>query len=67
MLVYVFIGMLLDRWLNTEPWFVIAGSLVGIVAFFVQLMKLVKRLDASTKHYKKEEARDNSTEPGDKS
>jgi ATP synthase protein I len=54
MLVYIFIGYFLDRWLDTEPWFLIAGALVGMVAFFVQLFKLVKRLEADSKRAKEE-------------
>jgi ATP synthase protein I len=53
MLVYIFIGYFLDRWLETEPWFLIAGSVVGMVAFFYQLYKLVKRLEADSRNRKK--------------
>ena len=60
MLVYIFIGYFLDRWLDTTPWFLIAGALVGMVAFFVQLFKLVKRLEADSKRAKEE--RDSNTE-----
>ena len=49
MLVYVLIGYLLDRWLDTEPWFILVGSVVGMVAFFVQLVRLSKRLSAHDK------------------
>jgi ATP synthase protein I len=53
MLVYIFIGFFLDRWLKTEPWFLIAGAVVGMVAFFYQLFKLVKRLEADSRNRKK--------------
>jgi F0F1-type ATP synthase assembly protein I len=43
MLFYVFAGYLLDRWLKTEPWLLIAGSVVGMIAFFFQIVRLAKR------------------------
>ncbi len=53
MLVYIFIGYLLDRWLDTTPWLLIVGAVVGMVAFFFQLFKLVKRLEADAKSRKR--------------
>jgi len=52
MLVYIFIGYFLDRWLDTKPWLMIVGSIIGMVAFFVQLYRLVQRLDAHHQHKK---------------
>lgn len=57
MLVYIFIGFFLDRWLDTAPWFLIAGALVGMVAFFYQLFKLVKRLEADSARRKRDNGR----------
>ena len=45
MLVYIFIGYFLDRWLDTTPWLMIVGSIIGMIAFFVQLYRLVQRLN----------------------
>jgi len=44
MLAYIFIGYFLDRWLDTTPWLLIAGAITGMFAFFIQLVRLVKRL-----------------------
>lgn len=45
MLVYIFIGYFLDRWLDTAPWLLLVGSVVGMFAFYVQLYRLVQRLN----------------------
>ncbi len=50
MLVYVFIGYFLDKWLDTAPWFIVIGSIVGMVAFFLQLAKIAKRMSRSSKN-----------------
>ncbi len=44
MLFYVLAGYLIDRWLDTAPWFILIGSVLGMIAFFVQLVRLSKRL-----------------------
>ena len=44
MLVYVIGGYLLDRWLETEPWLLILGAVIGMIAFFVQIVKLSRDL-----------------------
>ena len=33
------IGYVLDRWLNTDPWFLLAGLTAGIVVGFNELIK----------------------------
>ena len=33
------IGFLLDRWLGTEPWLLIAGLATGIIVGFYELVK----------------------------
>lgn len=45
MVVWVLGGYFLDRWLETTPWLTVAGGVVGMVAFFFQLMRLVKNLE----------------------
>jgi len=37
------IGILLDRWLQTSPWFTILFFLFGVAAGFVTLLKDLKR------------------------
>ncbi|MBO6574097.1 MAG: AtpZ/AtpI family protein [Rhodothermales bacterium] len=48
-LVYVAIGYLLDRWLDTSPWFLVAGAVVGMIAFFLQLVRVVRQMNAGSK------------------
>ena len=55
MLVYIFIGYFLDRWLDTTPWLMIVGSVVGMIAFYVQLYKLVQRLNPPRKQEQDDE------------
>ncbi len=55
MLVYIFIGYFLDRWLDTTPWLMIVGSVVGMIAFYVQLYKLVQRLNPPRQHEQDDE------------
>lgn len=49
MVVYVMGGYFVDRWLETEPVFLIIGSVLGMVAFFVQVVRLSKRLSRKDK------------------
>ncbi len=44
MVVYVGIGWLIDRWQDTTPIFLIVGSVVGMFAFFAQLIRVSKEL-----------------------
>jgi F0F1-type ATP synthase assembly protein I len=46
MVVWVGIGWLVDRWQDTTPAFLIVGSVVGMIAFFVQLIRVSKELSA---------------------
>lgn len=39
------LGFLLDRWLDTSPWLIIAGVVLGSYAGFVQLWRLMKQQD----------------------
>ena len=47
-LFYVVVGYLADRWLGTEPWLLIVGAVVGMISFFVQLARVVRRLNEDT-------------------
>lgn len=49
MVVYVGIGWLIDRWQDTTPVFLIVGSVVGMIAFFAQLMRVTKELSAKNR------------------
>ena len=37
------LGLLADRWLGTDPWLVVIGSLVGIYSGFVNVWQLLKK------------------------
>jgi len=37
------IGYLLDRWMNTTPWFLVGGLMFGIIVGFVELARVVWR------------------------
>jgi ATP synthase protein I len=38
-------GYLLDRWLDTAPWLLVAGVALGTAAAFVWLYRIAARLD----------------------
>jgi ATP synthase protein I len=40
------LGYLLDRWLGTEPWLVIAGVIIGSYAGFVRVWAQLKDQDS---------------------
>ena len=49
MVVYVGLGWLVDRWLDTTPTFLIVGGVLGMIAFFVQLLRVSHELTARQK------------------
>jgi ATP synthase protein I len=38
------IGWLLDRWLGTDPWLLVAGLVLGAIAGFYQFIRLTSKL-----------------------
>ena len=38
------VGWLLDRWLGTSPWLIVVGILVGSVAGFMHLIRVMSRI-----------------------
>jgi F0F1-type ATP synthase assembly protein I len=48
MVVYILLGYLADRWLGTDPWLLLAGAGLGMLAFFVQLFRIVRRMNAAS-------------------
>lgn len=38
------VGWLLDRWLGTKPWLMVAGIVLGAAAGFYELVKLSSKL-----------------------
>ena len=41
----VFLGYMLDRWLGTEPWLLLVLLLLGIAAGFKSVYRLIKEID----------------------
>ncbi len=39
------VGYFLDRWLNTAPWLLIIGTVLGTVGAFTSLYRIMSRLD----------------------
>ncbi len=38
------LGWLLDRWLGTSPWLLVAGLVLGIVAGFYEFLRIASKL-----------------------
>ncbi|NNG04700.1 MAG: hypothetical protein HKM95_11445 [Inquilinus sp.] len=43
------IGIVLDKWLGTQPWLLILFFLIGCVAAFLNVYRLGQRLDREAK------------------
>jgi F0F1-type ATP synthase assembly protein I len=43
----ILIGYLLDRWLNTGPWMVITGVVLGLISAIIGLVRILNRLTSS--------------------
>ncbi len=54
MVIYIGIGWLIDRWQETTPLFLIIGSVVGMVAFFAQLLRVTKELTSKNEAKKRD-------------
>lgn len=55
------LGYLVDGWLGTSPWGILLGSLFGVIAVFVVLVRLVAELNTqSAQRYGKRSAGANS-------
>jgi ATP synthase protein I len=39
------LGLLLDRWLGTSPWLLVAGIVLGSVVGLYQFVRLTSRID----------------------
>ncbi|HEY0097448.1 MAG TPA: AtpZ/AtpI family protein [Pyrinomonadaceae bacterium] len=38
------LGWVLDRWLGTTPWLIVAGIIIGSVAGFMHLIRVMSRI-----------------------
>jgi len=43
----IIIGYLLDRWLNTGPWMVVTGIVLGLTSAVIGLVRVLNRLNRS--------------------
>ena len=43
----ILVGYLLDQWLNTDPWMVIAGIVLGLTSAIIGLIRIMNRLNRS--------------------
>jgi len=41
----ILVGYLLDRWLNTGPWMVITGIVLGLTSAIIGLVRVMNRLN----------------------
>jgi F0F1-type ATP synthase assembly protein I len=41
----ILVGYLLDRWLNTAPWMVVAGIVLGLTSAIIGLIRIMNRLN----------------------
>ena len=41
----VLAGYMLDRWLDTRPWMVITGLILGAISAFIGLFRILNRLN----------------------
>ena len=55
-------GYLLDRWIETLPWGTIVGAFLGMVAVFVQLVRVTRELNTTSKKTPAEDAGDSPPE-----
>jgi ATP synthase protein I len=42
---FLIVGWLLDHWLKTGPWLLVAGIIFGAVAGFYQFIRMMSRVD----------------------
>lgn len=44
-LAFLGIGWLLDRWLETSPWLMVAGIILGSIIGFYEFIRIVSKLN----------------------
>lgn len=49
---YLVVGLLLDRWLDTFPWLMLAGILVGVAGMFALFLRVAKELNQASEDEK---------------
>lgn len=51
---YLIVGLLLDRWLDTFPWLMLAGILVGVAGMFALFLRVAKELNTESEEEKRQ-------------
>lgn len=41
---FLLVGWMLDKWLETSPWGVLGGIVLGTIAGFIQFVRLMSRI-----------------------
>jgi F0F1-type ATP synthase assembly protein I len=42
---FLVVGWALDRWLNTGPWMIVGGIILGTIVGFVQFIRVMSRIN----------------------
>lgn len=53
MLLFVLGGYFADQWLNTSPWLLIVGAVLGMVAVMATLLRSVQELEVHNRRHVK--------------
>ncbi|MGH9834507.1 MAG: AtpZ/AtpI family protein [Blastocatellia bacterium] len=43
----IVVGYFLDRWLETKPWMIVTGAILGTIGAFLGLYRIMNRLNRS--------------------
>jgi F0F1-type ATP synthase assembly protein I len=57
MVVPIVVGVLVDRYLGTTPWAVVAGAALGLLGGFVHLVHLLNKMDSKDSSRSDQESR----------
>ena len=41
---FLFIGVILDKWLSTKPLFIVTGVTAGFIIMFIKILRLEKKM-----------------------
>ena len=55
-------GYYLDRWLGTEPWLLLAGTLLGMVSVFTYLIRLANQISKKSNPHPRKDRAESSDE-----
>ncbi len=43
----IIVGYLLDRWMDTGPWMIVTGVILGLISAIIGLVRVLNRLNRS--------------------